>query len=193
MSGILGAIAVALGVPGWLAAAGLLAALRRRRARVAEAEHELRGAAAVIGLAAERVARTGMTAPFAALVRLQLDRIDAALVDLGGGRPPADLDAARLAQVLANLIANAAEHGDGPVAVESERVGGALRLTVRNGARPGRVRPGGARPGRGRGLAIAARAARQLGGELTLETVEDGAVARLELPERPAEDVRRAA
>ena len=73
--------------------------------------------------------RSGATAGFSSLVALQLDRVDAALADLGRARgrrgPPAvgagTPDAGRLAQVLANLIANAAEHGAGPVEVRWAR------------------------------------------------------------------------
>ena len=56
--------------------------LRGRLALVADAEHELRGAVAAIGLAAERMGRAGATRAFASLVALQLDRMDAALADL---------------------------------------------------------------------------------------------------------------
>ena len=56
-----------------------------------------------------------------------------------GARPalPADLEAGRLAQVLANVIANAAEHGLGPVEVRTRRDGRLVTLELSpNAARP---------------------------------------------------------
>ena len=99
---------------GWAFALAAAWTLRRRMTRVADAEHELRGAATAIGLAGEVSPALG----------LQLDRMEAALVDLAAARgacaPPAsDLEAGRLAQVLGNVIANAAEHGVGPVEVRA--------------------------------------------------------------------------
>jgi signal transduction histidine kinase len=70
-------------------------------------------------------------------------------------------DRGRLAQALGNLMANAAEHGEGPVDLRAERRGGAVRVEVRN---------------RGRGLQIASDAARDAGGSLQV-------VAALELPD----------
>jgi signal transduction histidine kinase len=176
-------------VVGWLCAGALLLTLHRRAARVADAEHELRGAASVIGLAVERARRTGFTAAIASLVRLQIDRMAAALADLPGVRAVsssrAELDAGRLAQVLANLLANAAEHGDGPVQVTSSSRDGSLRLEIRN---PGTG--GGVEAGQGRGLAIAERAARDLGARLEVAASDDETVASVELP---ADDLRRAA
>ena len=124
---------------GWALAAGLALGLRRRLSLVADAEHELRGAAAAIGLAADRVARTGATIGFSSLVRLQLDRMAAGLEDLAAARAPrrsagatglgdADMDAGRLAQVLGNLIANATEHGVGSVDVRTSRPAGAVQV-----------------------------------------------------------------
>ena len=43
-------------------------------------------------------------------------------------------DRGRLAQALGNLLANAAEHGSGPLEVRGRRVPGAVRVEVRNGA-----------------------------------------------------------
>jgi len=185
-----------LACAGWAAAIVLVGVLLRRRGRLADAEHELRGAAAVIGLAADRAARTGLTSSLASLVRLQIDRMDAALADLprsgrrrgSSGNP--DVDVGRLAQVLANLIANAAEHGEGPIEVQASRATRAARLRIRNRNRP--REPGGRVPrgGRGRGLAIAERAALELGGRVRLEAGPDETVATVELP---ADDLRRAA
>jgi signal transduction histidine kinase len=178
---------------GWGLALALMLSLRRRLALVADAEHELRGAAAAIGLAAERLSRTGATAAFSSLVRLQLDRMTAGLADLAAARAaravPAlapELDAGRLAQVLGNLIANATEHGEGPVDVRATRPADAVRIEIRNRNRPRELEDAGAarRAGRGRGLAIAERAARELGGRLTVESQAGETRAELELPAR---------
>jgi signal transduction histidine kinase len=185
-----------LSVLGWGVAVTLLLSLRRRISLVADAEHELRGAAAAIELAAERMGRTGSTAAFGSLVRLQLDRAQGALADLARARSirpvaaPSELDAGRLAQVLANVIANAAEHGAGPVEVQAGRIPGAMRLQIRNRNRPPELaeavaarRPGG----RGRGLSIAERAAAEIGARVWVESGAGETVATVELPEDPAE------
>ena len=56
------------------------------------------------------------------------------------GRPRITADPGRLAQALGNLVANAAEHGDGRVELRSARTAGGVRLEVRNG-RPERSSP----------------------------------------------------
>jgi C4-dicarboxylate-specific signal transduction histidine kinase len=180
---------------GWALATALALGLRRRLSLVADAEHELRGAAAAIGLAADRVTRTGATIGFSALIRLQLDRMAAGLEDLAAARAPrrgarataladADMDAGRLAQVLGNLIANATEHGVGSVDVRTSRPGGAVRIEIRNRNRPRELADASTAraEGRGRGLAIAERAAGELGGRLTVESRGGETRAELELP-----------
>jgi signal transduction histidine kinase len=116
-----------------------------------------------------------------------------ARIDWRAGPARVVADRGRLAQALGNLLANAAEHGDGPVELRGRRVNGGVRVEVRNAARqPGERRPGAGdpRPGwghdegdRGRGLGIAARAAASAGGRLDL--VRDGGevVAAIELPD----------
>jgi signal transduction histidine kinase len=95
-------------------------------------------------------------------------------------------DRGRLAQALGNLLANAAEHGAGPVQVRGRRVPGAVRVEVRN--RLPESRPG-AHGGGGRGLRIARRAAESAGGRLELGSEGDQIVAALELPvEEPRAD-----
>jgi signal transduction histidine kinase len=180
--------------------------VRVRLSRVADAEHELRGAVTAIGLAAERMRRLGATRAFASLVALQLDRMEAAVRDLGQARqmgprrvaPPSAaparsaprIDVGRLSQVVANLVDNAAEHGAGAVDVRWSVTTSGARLEMRNrnakvpGSAAGELEEGGPerRAGRGRGLAIAGRAARDLGGSLRVETDDETTVATLELP-----------
>jgi hypothetical protein len=68
-----------------------------------------------------------------------------------------------------NLLANAAEHGDGEVLVTAHGDGDTLRLEVANHER-------------GRGLAIATEAARDAGGSLALSRGGGEFRATLELP-----------
>jgi signal transduction histidine kinase len=103
-------------------------------------------------------------------------------LDWRAGRVAVHADRGRLAQALGNLIGNAAEHGEGPVELRAERVGGAVRVEVRN-------RPAA---GRGRGLRIASDAARDVGGSLRVARDRDGVVAALELPEDGADTSRAA-
>jgi signal transduction histidine kinase len=102
------------------------------------------------------------------------------------GVPPAVADRARLAQTLGNLLANADEHGEGPVEVRGKRVDGAVRVEVRN--RTGRERQPG--HGRGRGVRIATEAIEQTGGRVDVRHEDDRVVAAIELP--VAEDDSRA-
>jgi signal transduction histidine kinase len=205
VSGLVVVLAAAACV-GWAVTIVLALAMRRRLSLVADAEHELRGAAAAIGLAVDRVSRTGGTIGLSALVRLQLDRMAAGLEDLAAARAPrrggrvlaeADTDAGRLAQVLANLIANATEHGVGAVDVTTSRPPGAVRIEIRNRNRPRELDDASAArtAGRGRGLAIAERAARELGGRLSVESWGGETRAELELPapEAAEADASRAA
>ncbi|MGH2741222.1 MAG: sensor histidine kinase, partial [Thermoleophilaceae bacterium] len=184
---------------GWGLALVLALSMRRRLALLADAEHEVRGAAAAIGLAVERISRSGAVGAFSSLIRLQLDRMAAGLEDLAAARgsraaaraaratAPLDdptLDAGRLAQVLGNLIANATEHGVGSVDVITSRPAGAVKVEIRNRNRPRQLdEAGSARAGgRGRGLAIAERAARELGGHLRVESRDGETRAELRLP-----------
>lgn len=87
------------------------------------------------------------------------------------GRAAVRADRGRVAQALGNVVANAAEHGEGPIELRAERNGKAVRVEVRN------------RRGRGRGLEIAADAARDVGGTLHVCSDGDEVVTALELPE----------
>lgn len=179
---------------GWLVAVALLVVvvrLRRRLALVACAEHELRGPLTAFALAAESArrgqpvaglldselerarialddltaARRGHRARGVATGRVELERLArsaaaawGARVDWRAGGCRVEADPGRVAQALGNLLANAAEHGEGPVVLRAARShrAGEIRLDVTNAER-------------GRGLAIAAAAARDSGGRLALE------------------------
>jgi signal transduction histidine kinase len=185
-----------LAAGGWAVVVLLLMVVRARLSHVADAEHELRGAVTAISLAADRMHRVGATRGFASLVALQLDRMEAAMLDLrrarsprpgplatrsaGSGRAAPRIDVGRLSQVVTNLVDNAAEHGAGPVDVRWSATSAGARLEIRN--RNAKVPGTGPVPGRGRGLGIASRAARDLGGNLRIESDEEATVATLELP-----------
>jgi signal transduction histidine kinase len=109
-------------------------------------------------------------------------------VEPGGGRVLADR--LRLAQAGANLVANAIEHGRGPVHVRSAAAGGIVRIEVRDSG-PGLPAPvgelvaaaRGRRSPRGHGLAVAAAVAERHGGRLASLPAARGARLVLELPE----------
>jgi signal transduction histidine kinase len=126
------------------------------------------------GLADLEAAR-GNEGSEAALDEVELSALTAAAarpwdeteVEWEGGPVAATLDRGRFAQALGNVLANAAEHGVGPVRVIGRSHDGGVRVEVRN---------------RGRGLLIASRAAEELGGRLSFEIDGDSAVATLDLP-----------
>ena len=134
-------------------------------------------------------------------LRLELDRLSAGLTDLAEARGArvaamaADLEAGRLAQVLGNVAANAAEHGLGPVAVRARREGAVTWLEVANGngaaSRGQRLFRRG--HGRGRGLRIARRAARKLGGRLIVQRGDGVTRAVVELPAEEVDGTGRRA
>ena len=76
------------------------------------------------------------------------------------------------------MIANAAEHGTGPVEVRG------VRLELRNRDRGG----GGQGRGRGRGLVIARRAASELGGSVSVEREHGFTRTVVELPRNERQD-----
>jgi signal transduction histidine kinase len=100
-------------------------------------------------------------------------------------------DRLRLAQAIGNLIANAIEHGEGPVNVSGAVRDGGVRIVVSDDG-PGLPAPVSelirlprrGRGARGRGLAIAAEVARAHGGCLVSAPAKRGARLVLELPVR---------
>jgi signal transduction histidine kinase len=98
-------------------------------------------------------------------------------------------DRLRLAQALANLVANAVEHGGGEVGVRVREAAGSARIEVTDGG-PGLPAPlaelvvaaRGRRDRRGHGLALASVIARRSGGRLVTAPSPRGARLVLELP-----------
>jgi signal transduction histidine kinase len=101
------------------------------------------------------------------------------------GSDPVEMPRGRVAQALGNVLANAAEHGQGEVELSGRPSERGVRVEVRSSGRPAE-RP--AQPGRGRGLAIARRAAEEAGGRLELDAEGDATVVSLDLPVRPDSD-----
>jgi signal transduction histidine kinase len=175
----------ALALPVALALGVRVALLQRRLLLVARAEHELRGPLTTLLMAAERGAPPG-----ADLARVQLGLADLAAarsgrrtaprlepvpaarlaqqaaagratVDWSAGPAVVRADPRRLSQALGNLVANAAQHGRGPIVIRGRRAGARLRIEVAD-AGPGI----GSRRRGGHGLAIAEAAAADAGGRL---------------------------
>ena len=171
-----------------LVALARVAVLQRRLELVARADHELRRPLTALLLAAERglppgaeldrvrlgledlaAARSGRRAPAARepVDLFEVTRAAArgtAAVDWDAGRTVVRTDPRRLSQALGNLMANAAEHGRGPVVVRGWRAGTRVRIEVVDrgpGIEPGRRRRRGAR-----GLLVAEAAAADAGGRL---------------------------
>lgn len=160
------------------ARSGRTVALRDEAVEVGELVEEQLASWHVVARAFGTELRVGPTAPG---VRVRGDRV-------------------RLAQALSNLVANALEHGRGPVDLAVHHRGGAVRVEVADQG-PGLPAPVGeltrrrraGRGRRGRGLAIADAIARSHGGRLATGPVGAGARIALELPahdlrawERPA-------
>jgi signal transduction histidine kinase len=105
------------------------------------------------------------------------------------GRALVRADPLRLAQACGNLVANALEHGDGPVRLLARAQGDRVRIKVADDG-PGLPapvgdltrRPRAGRGRRGRGLAIAADIADRHGGRLVAAPTARGARVALELP-----------
>ena len=118
-----------------MALAARLAACRRRFELVARAEHELRGPAAALLLATERMQRDPRTRPAAQSLLLQLERMRAGLADLAAARSGRRAEASPSSLSLRGLAAQAAAAARIPAAAAGRRV----RFDWRAG--PARVRP----------------------------------------------------
>jgi signal transduction histidine kinase len=118
-------------------------------------------------------------------------------IELAWHAPRAELvcDEGAVSRALDNLIANALEHGSGPIRIDGSARAGRLRLTVADGLDAGaRAAPPPPRPApavvhrhqvgarRGRGLRIVAEVAAEHGGRFAACAHERGASAVLELP-----------
>jgi signal transduction histidine kinase len=107
-------------------------------------------------------------------------------LDWRAGSVTLHADRDRVSQVLGNVLANALEHGEGPVRVRGRTTPSGVRVEVADEGPGFAATPRPARrAGRGRGLAVAQQAAREAGGDLRVESDERGATVALELPARP--------
>jgi signal transduction histidine kinase len=190
-----------------------LACQRMRRDSAAAARHAVvleaqleRLRAGLEDLAAARRGRRGAGGPVAPVeldpfVRAAVEPWRALLrrcsVDWSAGAVTVLADRGRLAQAIGNVLANSAEHGAGELDVRTRRVPGGIRLEFRNGNRQlGRPAEGAelvpaervGRADRGKGVAIASRAARDLGGRLLVDVQPAQTLAVLDLPEEPASE-----
>lgn len=190
-----------------LTAARLLLATMARReeapaARLGALDVELRRAATALDdLAAARVGRIVVSRDEPVEVGELVEELLASWhvvarafgSDLRVGATPAGVqvrgDRVRLAQALSNLVANALEHGAGPVDLAVHRRPGTIRVEVADHG-PGLPAPVGeltrrrraGRGRRGRGLAIADQIARSHGGRIATAPADVGARIALELP-----------
>ena len=89
------------------------------------------------------------------------------------------VDAARLTQALANLLANALEHGHGPVELRARRRPGTVAVEVADAGGGFRPAP---RAGRGRGLQVVRDAVEEAGGRVEIGPPGRGSSVLLELP-----------
>lgn len=164
---------------------GSLASSRQRRAEAASAaDREL------VDLRALAMAAEPAWQALAAAHETTLD------VRIEGGPVIAAGDERELARGIGNLVANACEHGRGPVLVTvtgdasgavvevADRGPGPAVGVVRRARRRASMRRAGRRHGslRGHGMAVAARAAASSGGRLDVEATAAGAVVSLALP-----------
>jgi signal transduction histidine kinase len=101
-------------------------------------------------------------------------------------------DWTELSQALDNLINNAFEHGGGEILVEVRKDPDWVYLSVLDGGGPGcperlsRARRGVGGGRRGHGLRVAARVAREHGGDFSFWASSEGSEARLRLPRAEA-------
>ena len=155
---------------------------------------QARGALEELDAAVNRrgLCRATVRTPLAALASSLEDRWRFAGVRVSapiGGRE-LDADPLALGAALDNLVANAVEHGRGPVSVRALSSAGAVRFEVRDegtGAAPA-PRPAADGLRRGHGLSVAAAHAASHGGTLIAPAPlpGGGTVAALSLPAPPA-------
>jgi signal transduction histidine kinase len=191
--------AVQLGLHGLAGDPGRMSAIELELARAGRALDDL--AAAPRGRRAETrpepVEVADLVSTYAPAWRALAERYGATLTIEPSAAPPttAMADPLRIAQACANLIANAAEHGEGQVRVRAFAVGRVVRIEVADDG-PGlpasvtalTLHAQARRGPRGHGLAIAAAIARGHGGRL----FATGARIVLELPAAPRPHTARA-
>lgn len=193
-------------------ACGLSLGRRRQRRSLNEALHELRRPLQALALAGGGEAREWLPQAGAALAELDrrinlrrgirahrrvgsvellrsADRrwrpIAAVQIEIPGEDAALEIDPVAVGSALDNLIANAVEHGDGPVRVSPALDGSTIALQVLNdGAQVAAPRCAAELdPRRGHGLRIAERIAREQAGSLLCGETDDGVVcAALQLP-----------
>lgn len=99
------------------------------------------------------------------------------------GRERLRLDPLRASQALDNLVANALEHGHGPVVIAAERHAGRLEISVRDGGTRALTRlRDRSDPRHGHGLAVTRELASRYGGELRIRRRSDLTTAALSFP-----------
>ncbi|MGH2950229.1 MAG: sensor histidine kinase, partial [Solirubrobacteraceae bacterium] len=175
-----------------------------RSARVDAIDLELRRAALALDDLAGGTRRATLEPVDAGALLREAAQAWGALADARGGElvvepAPARVlaDPLRLLQACGNLVANALEHGEGPVRVRARAGGGRVRIEVTD-AGPGLPAPvpvlvaaaRGRRTARGHGLAIAASIAERHGGRLLTAPAPSGARLVLDLPEAPPDGPR---
>lgn len=105
------------------------------------------------------------------------------LIDWRAGEATVLADRGRMAQLFSNLVANAVEHGSGPVEIRGRRDGATVRVEVRDqGPGVASSTPDPLDPGHGHGLPVAAAAAREAGGRLTVRRGQEDTTVAVELP-----------
>ena len=104
-------------------------------------------------------------------------------VDWRAGPVRLEADPRRLSQALGNVLSNAVGHGGGRVRVVGRRTPDGVRVEVADGG-PGfeGAAPPDRAAGHGRGLEVAARAVREAGGRMRVDSRPGGSVVALELP-----------
>ncbi len=105
-------------------------------------------------------------------------------VDWRAGKIAVQGDGARLEQALANLLANALEHGSGPVMVRSRQVDGRILVEVNDQGQVQlpRKAPSTEKGRRGHGLKIVSETATRHGGTVEAQVSPEGTTIWMDLP-----------